>query len=77
MGFRKQRPRRKVCQFCKSKQDTVDYKDVELLKRFVSANGRIIPRRVTGNCAKHQRVVAQAVKRARIMALIPFVEEKK
>ncbi len=77
MAFRKQRMggRKKVCFFCKNKIDHIDYKDAETLKRFVSANGKIVPRRVTGTCAKHQRGVATAIKRSRQMALIPYVTE--
>lgn len=73
MGFKKMRPRKKVCIFCKNKNQAIDYKDVELLKRFVSANGKIIPRRVTGTSAKYQRQLAVAIKRARQMALLPYV----
>ena len=73
MAFRKQRMgRKKVCYFTKNNITYIDYKDVELLKRFVSANGKIIPRRVTGTCAKHQRTLTVAIKRARIMGLLPF-----
>ena len=76
MAFKKQRMgRKKVCYFTKNDIKTIDYKDVELLKRFVSANGKIIPRRVTGTCAKYQRMLAVAIKRAREMALLPFVVE--
>ena len=75
MGFRKFRPRKKVCHFCKNKVDHVDYKDIDLLRKYVSANGKIIPRRVTGKCAKHQRVLATAIKQSREMALIPYVAE--
>ena len=67
--------RKKVCQFCADKTETIDYKDVELLKRFISANGKIIPRRVTGTRAKYQRMLATAIKRARQMALLPYVSE--
>mgnify|MGYP002226276358 CR=1 FL=1 len=67
--------RKKVCYFTKNKIDYIDYKDVELLKRFVSANGKIIPRRVTGTSAKYQRQLATAIKRARQMALLPYVGE--
>ncbi|HHU59835.1 TPA: 30S ribosomal protein S18 [bacterium] len=73
MGFKKQRSRKKVCFFTKNKIKYIDYKDVDLLKRFVSANGKIIPRRVTGTSAKYQRMLATAIKRARHMALLPFV----
>ncbi len=75
MAFKKQRPRKKVCFFTKNKITTIDYKDIDLLKRFVSANGKIIPRRVTGTSAKYQRMLAVAIKRAREMALLPFVVE--
>ena len=67
--------RKKVCQFCADKTEVIDYKDVELLKRFISANGKIIPRRVTGTRAKYQRMLATAIKRARQMALLPYVSE--
>jgi len=73
--FRYRRPRRKICMFCQKKIDSVDYKDVALLTRFVSDRGKVLPRRVTGNCAQHQRVVARAIKRAREVALLPFVSE--
>ncbi len=75
MAFKKMRPRKKVCIFCKNKNQTIDYKDVELLKKFISPNGKISPRRVTGTCAKHQREIAVAIKRARIMALLPFIAD--
>lgn len=75
MAFKKMRPRKKVCIFCKNKNQVIDYKDVELLKKFISPNGKISPRRVTGTCAKHQREVAVAIKRARVMALLPFIAD--
>ena len=75
MAFKKMRPKKKVCIFCKNKNLVIDYKDVETLKRFVSPNGKISPRRVTGACAKHQRAVEQAIKNARIMALLPFIAD--
>ena len=76
MAFRKQRMgRRKVCYFTKNNITYIDYKDVELLKNFVSANGKITPRRVTGTRAKYQRMLAIAIKRARQMALLPYVED--
>ena len=75
MAFKKQKTRKKVCFFTKNKITYIDYKDVDLLKRFVSANGKIIPRRVTGTSAKYQRMLAVAIKRARHMALLPFVKE--
>jgi len=67
--------KRKVCRFCHDKNAAIDYKDVKLMEQFITDRGKILPRRVTGTCAKHQRGVAQAVKRARIIALIPFVEK--
>jgi small subunit ribosomal protein S18 len=71
---KKQRPsRKKVCYFTKNNITYIDYKDTELLKKFISANGKIIPRRVTGTSAKYQRMLAVAIKRARQMALIPYV----
>lgn len=76
MSFRKFRsPRRKVCYFTKNNVTHIDYKDVELLKRFISSNGKIIPRRVTGTKAKYQRPLATAIKRARQMALLPYVSD--
>ena len=69
------RPRKKVCQFCADKSIEIDYKNVEQLKRFVSEKGKILPRRVTGACALHQRKVTEAVKRARTIALLPYTAE--
>ena len=69
------RPRKKVCQFCADKSQEIDYKDVEKLKRFVSEKGKILPRRVTGTCALHQRKVTAAIKRARTVALLPYTAE--
>lgn len=65
------RRRRKVCVFC-GKDNTIDYKDVNKLKRYVSERGKILPRRITGNCAKHQRALTVAIKRARHVALMPY-----
>ena len=67
-----QRRRKKVCYFCANHIDYIDYKDVELLKRYISEKGKILPRRVTGTCAKHQRTLTVAIKRDRIMGLLPF-----
>lgn len=64
--------RRKVCQFCADKDSKIDYKDVDTLKRYVSERGKILPRRVTGACAMHQRHITRAIKRARTVALLPF-----
>ncbi len=66
------RPRKKVCVFCAERIDTIDYKDVEKLRKYVSDKGKILPRRVTGACAKHQRKITDAVKRARTIALLPY-----
>jgi len=68
-------PRRKVCAFCVEKAHTIDYKEAGRLRRYISDRGKIRPRRQTGTCAKHQRQVAEAVKRARHMALLPFSGE--
>jgi small subunit ribosomal protein S18 len=67
------RPR--TCQFCTDKNLVIDYKDTDLLRRFVHEDGKIRPRRQTGTCAKHQRKLAKAIKRARHLALMPFVGE--
>ena len=71
-GFR----RKKVCQFCAEKVDFVDYKDTETLKKYITERGKILPRRVTGTCAMHQRAVAKAIKRARVVAILPFDAEQ-
>jgi ribosomal protein S18 len=65
--------KRKVCTFCVDKIDVLDYKDVAKMRKFISERGKILPRRVTGTCAKHQRVVTNAIKRARHIALLPFI----
>ena len=70
---RPRRPRRRVCQFCVDKIEHIDYKDVDVLRKFVSERAKILPRRGTGTCAHHQRAVARAIRRAREMALLPFV----
>lgn len=62
----------RVCQFCAEKIKSVDYKQVDLLRRYITERGKIRPRRQTGACAKHQRMVSEAIKRARHMALLPF-----
>ncbi len=64
--------RRKVCRFCADKNVPIDYKDPQTLKYFITDRGKVIPRRISGNCAKHQRKVATAVKRSRMIALMPF-----
>ena len=68
-------PRKKVCAFCQEKLNAIDYKDVNRLKKFVAEGGKILPRRMTGTCAAHQRLLATAIKRARIAALLPFKGE--
>ena len=70
----KKRPvgRRKMCKFCADETIKIDYKDASLLKYFITDRGKIIPRRISGNCAKHQRKVSGAIKRARMIALMPF-----
>lgn len=67
--------RRKICRFCVNKVEDIDYKDVKIIRRYLTTRGRIIPRRNSGNCAKHQRWLARAIKQARIVALLPFVEK--
>ena len=65
--------KKKVCVFCADKSKVIDYKDVNTLKRYVTEKGKIVSRRQTGTCAKHQRALTTAIKRARFMALIPYV----
>lgn len=69
------RRRRKMCRLCADKIERLDYKDIELLKTFTTERGKIIPRRISGNCAKHQRQVTSAIKRARNIALMPFIKK--
>ena len=73
-GGMRRRPggRRKVCRFCADKSLKVDYKDVRTLGSFITEGGKIVPSRTSGNCAKHQRQLAVAIKRARVLALLPF-----
>ncbi|MEW6092831.1 MAG: 30S ribosomal protein S18 [Chloroflexota bacterium] len=71
-GERRYFARPKICQFCADKHLAIDYKQVDVLRRFITEDGKIRPRRQTGTCAKHQRVLAAAVKRARQIALLPF-----
>lgn len=72
---RGRKPRRKVCSFCVDKIEYIDYKDVNRLRRFVNERGKIMPRRMSGNCAKHQRQLSEAIKRARAIALLPYTAE--
>ena len=67
--------RKKVCQFCADKTETIDHKDVEKLRKYVTERGKILPKRITGTCAMHQREVTKAIKRARIVALLPYTAE--
>ena len=67
--------RKKVCQFCADKTERIDYKDVEKLRKYVTERGKILPKRITGTCAMHQREVTTAIKRARIVALLPYVAD--
>ncbi len=69
---RMRKPKKKVCQFCQDKVQLIDYKDTMKLKRFVSERSKILPRRITGTCAKHQRQLTEAIKRARHIALLPY-----
>ena len=68
-------PRKKVCLFCQEKIENIDYKDVNRLKKIITEGGKILPRRMSGTCAAHQRLLATAIKRARIVALLPFKGE--
>ncbi|AEH45547.1 ribosomal protein S18 [Thermodesulfatator indicus DSM 15286] len=68
-------PRKKICRFCADPNLKIDYKEPEILKAFITERGKIIPRRQTGTCAKHQRQLTTAIKRARIMALLPFIAD--
>lgn len=72
MARRDRRKRRKVCAFCVDKIARVDYKDVSRLRKFLTERAKILPRRITGNCARHQRQLTRAIKRARQMALLPY-----
>jgi len=71
---RPMRRRKKVCVFC-GKDNVIDYKDINKLKKYISERGKILPRRITGNCAKHQRALTVAIKRARHLAMMPYVCE--
>lgn len=74
-GKMQRRSRRKVCAFCADKVEMIDYKDTARLRKFVSERGKILPKRMTGTCAKHQRELTIAIKRARHVALLPFVAD--
>ena len=68
-------PKRKVCRFCQRNVRDIDYKNVDVLKRYILERGKISPRRVSGTCSYHQRRLSTAIKRARILALLPFLED--
>ena len=72
---RQRRTKRKVCQFCVDKVEKIDYKDINKLKKYITERGKILPRRISGNCAKHQRQLTTAIKRSRTVALLPFTAE--
>lgn len=72
---RGRKPRRKVCTFCVDKIQHIDYKDIARLRRFTSERGKILPRRMSGTCAKHQRQLSTAIKRARTIALMPYTTD--
>lgn len=72
---RDKKRRKRVCSFCVDKIEQVDYKDVGRLRRYISERGKILPRRVSGNCANHQRQVTRAIKKARAIALLPYTIE--
>ena len=71
----KKSSRKKVCVFCQEKVEAIDYKDVARLRKFITEGGKIVPRRMSGTCAKHQRELSKAIKRARVAALLPFKGE--
>ncbi len=70
-----ERRRRKTCRFCEDKRLTIDYKDERLLRKFITDRGKIVPRRISGNCARHQRILTVALKRGRHLALLPYTAE--
>jgi small subunit ribosomal protein S18 len=67
--------KRKICAFCMDKSEFIDYKDINKLRKYVTERGKILPRRISGNCAKHQRELTECIKRARNIALLPFTTE--
>ena len=74
-GGKVRRSKKKVCAFCAEKAETIDYKDVAKLRKYVTERGKILPRRISGTCAKHQRELTIAIKRSRNIALVPFTTE--
>ncbi|RQD69476.1 MAG: 30S ribosomal protein S18 [Tindallia sp. MSAO_Bac2] len=73
MNRKKRRGKKKICTFCADKKATINYKDIGRLKKYLTERGKILPRRISGNCAIHQRDVTQAIKRSRFMALLPYI----
>ena len=73
MAIVRRPPIKKICRFCVDRVESVDYKDLERIGRYVTDRGKILPSRLTGTCARHQRVLTRAIKRARFMALLPYV----
>lgn len=73
--FRPGKKRKKVCNFCVEKSESIDFKDVAKLRKYVSERSKILPRRITGTCAKHQRELTLAIKRARHIALLPYISD--
>ena len=71
-GMRQRRTRRKVCNFCANKVEAIDFMDDVTLKKYIQENGKVLPKRMTGTCAKHQRELTTAIKRARQVALLPY-----
>lgn len=74
-GPRMPKFKKKACRFCVNKETPIDYKRSDILEKFITERGKILPRRVTGTCARHQRALAREIKRARIIALLPFIEQ--
>jgi small subunit ribosomal protein S18 len=74
-GNRGRRSRRRVCRFCVDKAQYIDYKDTAKLRNYITERGKILPRRVSGNCAKHQRMLTEAIKKSRVVALLPYTAE--
>lgn len=74
-GARMRRAKKKVCGFCMDKATSIDYKDINKLRKYITERGKILPRRISGNCAKHQRMLTESIKRARNIALLPFTTE--
>ncbi|MDD3652659.1 MAG: 30S ribosomal protein S18 [Desulfotomaculaceae bacterium] len=72
---RGRRGKKRICSFCVDKMAAIDYKDIPRLKKYITERGKILPRRISGNCARHQRMVTTAIKRARYIALLPYIAE--